>query len=145
METTGSAQIEIAASPELVYAVLTDLSRISELSPECYRAEWEGESNGPEVGATFHGYNQAGDNKWDVSCVVVGAEPGREWAFRAPSDDQGTTWRYQIEATDSGCTVTESFDSPVLAEERFQKMGRHGMLVSNVSTTLANLKQLAEA
>ena len=74
VETTGNASIEIAASAEHVWGVLTNLSRISELSPECYKAEWKDGSTGPAVGATFHGYNEAGGNKWDVGCEVVAAE-----------------------------------------------------------------------
>ncbi|MEL7209921.1 MAG: SRPBCC family protein [Actinomycetota bacterium] len=145
VETTGSASIEIEASPDKVWELLTDLDRISELSPECYRAEWEDGATGPAVGAAFRGYNQIGDNKWDAGCVVVAAQPGQEWAFEVPSDDgRNTTWRYQLEPTASGCRVTESFDSPILDGEHFQKMNRHDMLVKNINRTLGNLKQVAE-
>lgn len=145
VETTGNASIEIEASPEAVWNLLTDLSRISELSPECYKAEWDGGSTGPVAGATFHGYNEAGGNKWDVGCEVVAADPGREWAFKIPADDgRDTVWRYQIEPSAAGCTVTESFDSPILDMEHFQKMNRHDLLIKNINKTLENLKQVAE-
>lgn len=145
-ETTGSTSIEIAASPDEVYALLTDLSRISEISPECYKAEWEGGATDAAEGAAFRGYNEAGPNKWDVGCVVVSADPGKEWAFKVPSDDgRDTLWRYQIEATATGCTVTESFDAPILADDHFVEMGRHEMLIANISGTLQNLKQVAES
>jgi len=145
VETTGSASIDIAASPEAVWSLLTDLDRISELSPECYQAEWEGTPAAPEVGAAFRGYNQAGGNKWDAGCVVVAAEPGREWAFKVPAPDgRDTVWRYLIEATDGGSTVTESFDSPILDGEHFQKINRHELLMKNITRTLENLKQVAE-
>ena len=36
VETAGDTTIDIEASPESVYAILTDLNRINELSPECY-------------------------------------------------------------------------------------------------------------
>ncbi len=146
VETTGNASIEIAASAEHVWGVLTDLSRISELSPECYKAEWKDGSTGPEVGAKFHGYNEAGGNKWDVGCEVVAAEPGKEWAFKiAAPDGRDTVWRYQLEQAGAGCKVTESFDSPILDQEHFQKMNRHDLLIKNINKTLSNLKQVAEA
>ena len=63
VETTGATSIDIRVSPDAVYAILTDLTRISELSPECYKAEWEGDSAGPAVGATFRGYNQYGEDR----------------------------------------------------------------------------------
>jgi len=144
-ETTGSATIEIEASPEQVYVVLSDLSRISELSPECYKAEWEDGATGPEVGAAFRGYNQVGDRSWDVGCIVVAAEPGERWAFRVPGGDgRDTLWSYELTATESGCSVTESFDAPILGDEYFLKMGRHPILLENIAASLANLKKAAE-
>ncbi len=146
IETTGSTEIDIEASADVVYGILTDLSRISELSPECYRSEWEGGATGPAVGAHFRGYNRNGGHEWDQECIVVAADPGREWAFEVPADDgRATTWRYAIESTESGCSVTESFDSPLLDGEFFQKMKRHDLLMKNIARTLANLKDLAEA
>ncbi|MEM7273870.1 MAG: SRPBCC family protein [Actinomycetota bacterium] len=146
IETTGSTTIDIGASPEAVYAILTDLTRIDELSPECYRAEWEDGSDGPEAGARFRGYNRNGKMEWDAGCIVLNADPGREWAFEVPAQDgRSTVWRYTIEATDGGCRVTESFDAPILDGEFFQKMNRHDLLVTNIATTLGNLKSLAEA
>lgn len=146
VETTGNATVEIDASPDAVYAILTDLERISELSPECYKAVWEGGATGPAVGAAFRGYNRNVNYEWDAGCVVVAAEPGKEWAFEVPSDDgRSTTWRYVIEPNGSGSRVTESFDSPILDGEFFQKMNRHGLLLENITTTLDNLKIVAEA
>ena len=146
VETAGDTTIDIEASPESVYAILTDLSRINELSPECYKAEWEGDATAAVVGAKFRGYNDNGGNKWAAGCVVVGADPGKEWSFEVPGDDgRSTVWRYQIEATPNGCRVTESFDSPVLDGEFFQKINRHKLLLDNIAQSLANLKAVAEA
>ena len=51
-----------------------------------------------------------------------------------PSQDgRNTTWRYEIEPTDGGCRVTESFDSPILDGEFFQKMDRHSLLLKNIA------------
>ena len=147
-ETTGEATIEIAASPDRVWGILTDLSRVGEMSPECYRAEWVSGSSGPEVGATFHGYNRAGPNEWDVPCTVIAAEPGREWAFQVPSQDGTlTTWRYVIDATEAGCRVTESYDSPILVQDYFTQMDppRDQQLPVNIAESLENLKAMSEA
>ena len=146
VETAGATSIDIEASPEIVYAILTDLTRISELSPECYKAEWENSSTGAAVGAKFRGYNQNGNHKWDQGCVVVAADPGKEWAFDVPADDgRATTWRYEMAPTDNGCRVTESFESPILDGEFFQKVNRHKILLENIDRTLSNLKAAAEA
>ena len=146
VETTGDTSIYIEATPDDVYAILTDLTRISELSPECYKAEWEGDATEAVAGAKFRGYNDNGGRKWDAGCVVVSADPGKEWSFEVPGDDgRSTIWRYQIQATGSGCQVTESFDSPILDGEFFQKINRHKLLLDNIAQSLANLKAVAEA
>lgn len=146
VETTASATIDIEASADAVYGLLTDLSRISELSPECYRAEWEGGATGPVVGAALRGHNRNGTMEWDARAIVLEAEPGRRWAFEVPADDgRSTVWRYDIEATETGCRVTESFDAPVLDGEFFQKINRYDLLVANLAKSLENLKAVAEA
>jgi hypothetical protein len=146
METTASSSIEIDTSPDLVYSLLTDLSRISEVSPECYRAEWEDGATGPEVGARFRGYNRNGAMEWNAGCVVLAADAGRLWSFEVPADDgRSTVWTWAIEPTESGCLVTESFDSPVLDLEFFQKINRYDLLVANLADSLTNLKTIAES
>jgi len=146
METAATSTIEIGASPDVVYSLLTDLSRISEVSPECYRAEWEDGSTGPEVGARFRGCNRNGKMEWNAGCVVIAADPGRLWSFEVPADDgRSTVWTWSIEPTESGCLVTESFDSPVLDLEFFQKINRYELLVTNLADSLANLKAVAES
>ena len=147
-ETTGEASIDIGASPDAVWAILTDLSRMSELSPECYKAEWEGGASEPAAGAVYHGYNRAGGNEWDTIATVTAAVPGREWEFEVPTQDGGKSiWRYEIEAADDGCRVTESFDSPIIASEFFASMEppRVDQLRANIANTLSNLKRAAEA
>jgi hypothetical protein len=148
METKGSASIEIRASPDRVYNLLIDFDRIGEISPECYRAEWLEGLTGPHAGGKFRGYNRSGKAEWQTECRVLRAMPGVEWAFKAnaPSPTP-TTWRYTFARTEEGCIVTESFDAPVLATTETQEAlgGRDAQLRTNISTTLANLKKLAEA
>ncbi len=145
-ETSGSATIEISASPDKVWAILTDLSQAGALSPECFKAEWEGDATGPKAGAQIHGYNRHGDQEWDTVSTVICAEPGIEWSFAVtPEGMPATIWRHLIEASDSGCIVTESFDAPMIKADHFQQINRHTTMQQNVVTSLENLKALAEA
>ncbi len=145
-ETTGSARIEINASPSHVWAILTDLARINEISPEVYKARWNDDATGPIPGATFTGSNEIDGNKWDLSCLVLAADPGRTWTFRVPAvGDPAMVWSYAIEETATGCVVVESFDAPMLADEQFVKTKRHAGLVENIEQSLANLKYVAES
>lgn len=144
----GRASIDVAAPPEQVWALVADVTRMGEWSPECVRAEWRGGATGPAPGARFHGYNKIATYEWDVPCVVVECEPGRRFSFRVPpSDPNGTVWTYDFEpAPDGGTRVTESFHAPFLnipgSPSNFA--GRYEMLVAGMEQTLTNLKAAAE-
>ena len=144
-QTTGSTSIKLNATPAEVWEIITDLDRIGELSPECFKSEWEPGAAKLTPGARFRGTNRQGDFEWETTCMVIGAIPEEEWTFSvdAPSGP-ATIWRYLISPTDDGCEVTETFDSPALATDYFQKMDppRDGQLRDNISTTLTNLKKL---
>ena len=55
---------DIAASPEAVYAAISDVTRMGEWSEECHTCEWRDDADGPAVGATFDGHNRNGDHEW---------------------------------------------------------------------------------
>ncbi len=98
----------IAASPEVVYAAISDVRRMGEWSEECYACEWQQGFEGPVVGAVFDGHNRNGDHEWTTQGTVIEAEPGRAFAFEcALNDFHYSTWGYRIEPAGTGCTVTE--------------------------------------
>jgi uncharacterized protein YndB with AHSA1/START domain len=99
---------DIAASPEAVYAALSDVTRMGEWSEECHSCEWTGTSTGPEVGATFDGHNRHGEHEWTSNCTITEATPGKAFTFECSMFDfHYSTWGYLIEPTDGGCRVTE--------------------------------------
>ena len=99
---------DIAASPEAVYAAISDVTRMGEWSEECHACAWhEGVEHGA-VGATFDGHNRSGEHEWTSQGKVIEAEPGRSFAFECSMFDfHFSTWGYRIEPTDTGCRVTE--------------------------------------
>src|SRR5687768_3849760 len=58
VEPTISRSIELAADPDVVWAIVTDLPGMGELSPENAGGRWVGGSTGPAVGARFRGVNR---------------------------------------------------------------------------------------
>lgn len=99
---------DIAASPEAVYAALSDVARMGEWSEKCYACEWHEGFAGPAVGAVFDGHNRHGDHEWTTQGTVVEADPGRAFAFECSMFDfHYSTWGYRIEPTPAGCRVTE--------------------------------------
>jgi hypothetical protein len=108
-ETSGSPDavtVRVAASPERVYEIVSDVSRMGELSPECTGGHWLGEASGPAVGARFKGTNKRGWVRWSTTNEVVVAEPGREFTF--DTKQSGTRWSFRMEPDGDGTLVTES-------------------------------------
>jgi uncharacterized protein YndB with AHSA1/START domain len=102
---------DIAASPEAVFAAITDVTRMGEWSEECHACEWHEGFDGPALGATFDGHNRNGDHEWTSQGKVVEYEPARAFAFECSMFDfHYATWGYRIEPTDAGCRVTEWSD-----------------------------------
>ena len=144
----SSASIEVRAEPEIVWALVADITRMGEWSPECVRAEWEDGATGPVVGAHFHGYNRAGTFEWDVPGIVTECDPGRLFAFAVPREGaMVNAWRFEFAPSAEGTTLTESFDVPAINVEGSPANfdGRFEMLVNAINTTITNIKTAAEA
>jgi len=105
--TRGEARLHVNASPEELYEMVADVTRMGEWSPETVRCRWLGEATRPAVGVRFKGWNRRGIARWTTTPVVVSAEPGREFAFETAD----TRWTYRFEpASDGGTELTESFE-----------------------------------
>jgi hypothetical protein len=107
-----SVTVHMAASPEKVWALVSDVTKIGRYSPETFEAEWLDGATGPAVGATFRGHvkrNGKGPTYW-TTCTVTASDPGREFAFGVgPGDRPLNVWRYQLAPSGDGTDVTESF------------------------------------
>ena len=125
--TSGSVDLVVPAEPEAVYAVVSDVTRIGERSPECHTADWLPGAPAGTVGAVFRGRNRAGwAARWSRRCEVVAAERGRAFAFRTVperldvSRRDSTTWGYDLEPVDGGTLVTHSYEITVLPLRPFR-------------------------
>lgn len=150
---TGEASIKVAAEPERVWSVLTDVTRMGDWSPENVRGEWLDGATGPAVGARFKGYNRRGKTKWSTTCEVTEAEVGRSFVFvTGTTAKPGTWWRYRFEPVDGGTLLTESFEmvKPLGGFSRFITKVTTGVtdrradMEEGIRTTLAALKQAVE-
>jgi len=147
-----SVTTEIRAPAEEVWAMVADLPRMREWSPENDGVVWRKGVASAVPGARFSGTNSAGRKTWETSGTIVEAEPGRVLSFRVTAVGMRIAlWAYRFEATDTGCRVTETW-----TDERNVLARVLGKPVSGVSDraahnrvgmdqTLANLKAAAEA
>lgn len=147
--TTGSASVRVDASPDAVYAYLTNLDLLPDLSPENVRCELLDDATEVALGAKFRGYNKAQDYEWHVDCVVTVLEPNQTFAYEVPPGfEHATTWSYSVEPDGSGSIVTERFDAPMLAMPDVYPgkiEGRRDNLERACEITMANLKAAFDA
>ncbi|WP_238997776.1 SRPBCC family protein [Nocardioides limicola] len=108
----GSVTIHMAAHPDEVWQLVSDVTRIGEFSPETFEAEWTDGATGPALGAHFRGHvrrNGIGPVYW-TACKVTHCEPGRDFGFAVYGAGRRlNNWRYQLEPRDGGTDVTESY------------------------------------
>jgi Polyketide cyclase / dehydrase and lipid transport len=108
-----SVTVHMAAPPEAIWALVSDVTRIGSYSPETFEAEWLDGADAPAVGARFRGHvkrNGKGPVYW-TTCTVLASVPGREFAFGVgPTGKPLNVWRYRLEPAEDGTDVTESFE-----------------------------------
>ncbi len=144
--------LRIAAPPQRIYDLVTDVAGMGRLSPECTGGRWLDDATGPAVGARFKGTNKRGFVRWSTTNTVVAAEPGVVFSFE--TKDSGTRWTYRFEADGDGTIVTESREAfrerPALARF-FSKLLLGGVeehdteMREGMAATLRRLKDLAES
>lgn len=109
---TGEVEAVVPGSPEEVYAVVTDVTRIAEWSHECQGAEWLDGATGPAVGATFRGTNKVNRFGWSRVCTITDLEPGRSFGYRTsggvPPDS--TAWTFEFHPHADGTRVVQRYE-----------------------------------
>lgn len=130
----GNVELVIAATPDEIYRVVSDVTSTGERSNECRSASWL--PHGPqsaELGARFRGRNRSRLARWSRVCEVIEAEPGRRFAFRTlperldPSRADSTTWRYERSPHPEGTLVRHSYEITRFPRRPF--MGLYGVLL----------------
>jgi hypothetical protein len=140
---------EIAAPAEKVWNLVADLPRMGEWSPENQGGSWVKGSTGPALGATFKGHNKNGFRRWSSMCTVVVCDPGKVFEFAVTAGLLGVAnWRYELEETETGCRVTESWRDNRAQWFAFvaRTLGDHSAAHAEqeMASTLANLAAAAE-
>jgi uncharacterized protein YndB with AHSA1/START domain len=146
-----SVTVHMAAPPERIWALVSDVTQTGRFSPETFEAEWLGGTTGPAVGARFRGHvkrNGRGPVYWTL-CEVTACAPGREFGFAVLLAGRPVnTWHYRLEPNGSGTDVTESYalaDRPgVRVYEALFGRARRRTNVRDMRRTLERIRAVAE-
>lgn len=150
-----SESIEINASPETVWSLVTDMERYGEWSSENTGGYWRKNEDGVpgtgEVGDEFVGINRRGDDEWKALVEIIVREENKAFAFVTGGSAMNLIhWRYDIEPTDSGTTLTESWAlmnlSPLMIEHGDKEIQyRAANAKESITATLKGMKAAAES
>lgn len=152
----GAVERVVAAPPEAVYDIVSDVASVGSRSNECRTAHWLAGFDGAAVGARFRGRNRHGLARWSRVCEVVEAEPGRAFAFRTvperrdPSRNDSTLWRYDLTEVDGGTLVRHSYEITKMPMQPFRTvyatlLPQHKDMRPSMQFTLDRLAEAAEA
>jgi uncharacterized protein YndB with AHSA1/START domain len=106
---TVEVPIEIAAAPERVWAIVSDISVMPGISSELLAVEWLDGWSGPGLGARFTGRNRnEAFGVWSTESVIVEYDPPRVFAW-AVGDPQwpSAIWRFSLEPRDGGTLLRQ--------------------------------------
>ncbi|MFC8179726.1 MULTISPECIES: SRPBCC family protein [Nocardiaceae] len=108
MSKTLEASIDVDASPEQVWKVVSDLKRMGEWSPQCKKMKVFG--GDVRKGTTTLNINRKGLLVWPTTAKVVEFEPNKAIAFRIVENK--TIWSYTLTPSETGTTVVEKREAP---------------------------------
>jgi hypothetical protein len=146
--------VQVDAPPDVVYALVADVTRTPDFSPEVIACRWLDGASGPAVGVRFEAVNKVPRRPpWRNRPVIIAAEPGREFAFSRTERFAGTVvWRYRFERERTGTLVTEAYEvtQPLtrvgwfIIGTLYRRHNRRSDLKIGMKATLERLKAAAE-
>jgi len=144
--------VTINASPEKLYDMLADVTRMGEWSSACTGAIWD-EGSGPTAteNAWFTGHNLMGGHAYDTHCQITAAQRPTTIAWMQGGREGIAEWRYQLAPVEHGSEVTEVMESWTLIRpfppdvvDKDSIPGIRTAFDTSIRETLSRLKSAAE-
>jgi hypothetical protein len=155
MDTAHGTVVVQGVTPDEVWAMVSDVTRTGEWSPENTGGRWLGAATGPAEGARFQGSNRNGIFHWRTTAVVIAAVPGRRFAFDVSAVGVPVArWDWTMSPEPGGASVSLDW-----TDRRTGPLGvamrRTGLLFvgatidrahvqTNIDTSLARLREQLE-
>jgi Polyketide cyclase / dehydrase and lipid transport len=145
---SGEVSVRSRATPDSLWALLSDVTEMGRWSPECTGGYWLEGATKPLLGNRFRGRNRWGILRWSTTCEVLAADPGRCLTFDA-RHWSGATTRWTFELVPDGDTTVlyerfETVGTPTLVLLLDRLAGRPHRLLDSMKMTLQSLSHTAE-
>ena len=144
-------RVTIDAPVEVVWSLVSDVSRMGEWSPECYRTVWLGGATGPALGARFRGDNRQRWVRWSVPALITAFEEHRLFQFTTVMTGRlRNRWSYRLTPTASGTELVETYEGlsdALLAKVAYRTVlrDRRASRIAGMQRTLERIKAVAES
>jgi uncharacterized protein YndB with AHSA1/START domain len=142
------AQVDIDAPVPKVWALISDLRRMPQWSPQC---RWMMPLGPLRRGTRTLNLNRRNYLFWPTTCTLTEVIPEKKLAFKVNAN--GTIWSYELEPTSQGTRVVESRHaengvkpvSTMTVNALFGGVANFEReLVDGMNASLANIKAAAE-
>ncbi|MFD4631034.1 SRPBCC family protein [Streptomyces sp. NPDC058284] len=156
---TVEVRERIAASPERVWELVSDIGLMPALSGELRSVAWLDGATGPALGARFTGRSRHESlGEWETTSYVVACEAPRVFAWAVGDAERPSAlWRFGLEALEDGGTLLTQWmrlgpgrSGLSLAIERMPEKEQKIVFVRlreferNMAATVGAVKALAE-
>lgn len=132
-------QAWVAASPDRVYELVSDVSAIGRWSPNATGVAYDA-GDGPWAGAWFSGRNRRDGKEWTTRSQVERAEPATEFSFVV---DGLVRWGWTLLPSGKGTVVQQSWRllqlDPVLGGTLDELAALRDYMADSAERTLASL------
>jgi len=104
---TVEGSVHVAAPPETLWPLVSDIALIASISQELQEATWL--DAGPAVGARFRGRNvHRAAGEWTTTSTVIACEAPREFAWIVEDpENPSATWRFELTPDGDGTLLRQ--------------------------------------
>ena len=155
---TAEASVHVAAPPERVWELVSDIHLVASLSRELQEVTWLDGAQGPAPGRAFRGRSRHPRvGEWSTTSRVVACDAPRLFAWDVEDPDRPTaSWRFELTARDGGTELRQwarlgpgpSHLTAIIAaspdEEECIVAGRVRQWQAGIDANLVAIKKLAE-
>lgn len=116
----ANASTTVSGSPETVFSVLTDTSRMSEWMNGVQSAEWE-EGSGPQVGGKFDMKYKYSRKIHDIKMEIIAAEPGSLLEYKTVEGPYPIQARFTLRPAPDGTAI--SYNQTAYSDSMLSALG----------------------
>jgi uncharacterized protein YndB with AHSA1/START domain len=155
---TTDTEVYIDAPPSRVWGLVTDIQLIASISTELTSVRWDGDVDGPALGAKFIGSNfHKAFGAWETTSIVIDLEqprvfawavtdvefPSAVWRFTLRPERSGTVLNQWVQMGPARSGLSHAIDRMPDKEERIVAR-RLDEFRAGMTTNLATIKELSE-